>query len=360
MFDEHGYVESVQFYLKHLLNIDKSENTIKNYVFHLKTYFEFLELYGLKYDEIHQDEKGIKPLSTFVGWLRNPDILSNVTPIKKEVKEDQRSAKTINIIMATVLGFYDFLSRTGRIGEIQAYRTISKRRGSDYQSFFTEMYFKGGQSTRQSIFKLRETKQNIRAVTRDEYNQILKGAGETQNPLRNQLMIALMFECGLRNSEVRGICTDDFIPWEQELNIVERDISVKYGSERTVYVPEHVMDLYANYISDEYNYEHDTDKEYQYLFRNDKGEPLSYSTIKKLCNKLSAKTGIKFSPHELRHGHGTELFESKVQQEVIMKRLGHKNIASTEVYTHVSDDYMKQELKKAEELRKNKEGLKHE
>ncbi|WP_430675537.1 site-specific integrase [Lysinibacillus pakistanensis] len=54
-------------YLKYLFNIGRAENTIKSYEYHLKLYFEFLEVEKIDYQQIN-----LHTFSSFIGWLRSP------------------------------------------------------------------------------------------------------------------------------------------------------------------------------------------------------------------------------------------------------------------------------------------------
>ncbi|MGG4438465.1 tyrosine-type recombinase/integrase [Priestia megaterium] len=354
LFSDKEVVLPVQDYLRYLLLEERKENTIKSYAQHLKTYFTYLELRGLQYDEIHEDRNGLGVLITFLSWLRNPETVSNVVFLDKR---ETRSAVTTNIIMSTVIQFYSYLSKTGLL-QHSSYSVIGKNNVKYYEHALKGMTFSTKKKiSNQNMMQIRVGKKQITAVTRSEYESLMKEITKrSKKPLRNQLMLALMFECGVRSSELRGICIEDISPWEQKLYIREREISIKYGSERTLDINENVLELYAAYIQNEYDYDAvDETKEYHYLFPNPKGGYLSYSTIKTFCDRLSSKSGIKFNPHELRHGHGTELMEFGTAPEVIRVRLGHKYLSSTEIYKHVRPEFAKRELQKAEAKRKERD-----
>jgi len=120
--DKFNVIDPVKRYLKYLDNIDRAENTLKNYAYHLKTYFEYLQQIGIAYDEISSDGNNpIEILGNFASWLENPTIINNkvsfLTP-----PEAKRSNQTINLIISAVLGLYEFLARGNELPELDVYK----------------------------------------------------------------------------------------------------------------------------------------------------------------------------------------------------------------------------------------------
>ena len=193
--NNYGVVDVVKRYLKFLDSMGKSPNTHKNYAFHLKTYFEYLVLAGMKYNEIGDTDKYaiVDVLSDFVGWLSNghafDEKISYLNPPK-----DKRCAKTVNIIMDVILGFYDYLAQNKEFEWLDVYKT--QRRNSLFKSFLYEMSSKN-RMVRKNIFHKRETNKRLEYITRAEYKKML----ECCRLQRDKLLLALMFEGGLRIGE---------------------------------------------------------------------------------------------------------------------------------------------------------------
>jgi integrase/recombinase XerD len=93
-------VEPVLKFVRFKDNINFARNTLRAYCEHLKLYFEYLEQQNLTFDNINIDD-----LSLFVNWLQNPYKSLKVVPAKPV--DSARSPRTVNIIVNTVLQFYD-------------------------------------------------------------------------------------------------------------------------------------------------------------------------------------------------------------------------------------------------------------
>ncbi len=97
-------IQPVLQYLRFKDNSNAARNTLRSYCFHLKLFFEFLEQEELDYREI-----GIDQMASFMGWLQNPYGNNKVVSISISILP--RKPRTINTILATVIGFYDYLMR---------------------------------------------------------------------------------------------------------------------------------------------------------------------------------------------------------------------------------------------------------
>lgn len=102
--DKGDPVEIVLKYIKYKDNTGAARNTLRAYCYHLKLFFEFLEQENLDYRDI-----GIDEMASFMRWLQNPYGSLKISPIAAVTSK--RTAKTINIIISTVIGLYDYLMR---------------------------------------------------------------------------------------------------------------------------------------------------------------------------------------------------------------------------------------------------------
>jgi len=116
------------------------------------------------------------------------------------------------------------------------------------------------------------------------------------------------------------------------------------------------MKYITDYIVDEL-VDYDTDYLFVNLQGKNKGEPMKPITIQKLFERLSKKVGYRVHPHMCRYGHATELLEVGWDLVEIKERLRHKNVQSTNIYTHLSDE---QKRKKINDLYKQRGLLKDE
>lgn len=339
--DEFNVIDPVKRYLKYLDNIDRAENTLKNYAYHLKTYFEYLQQIGIAYDEISSDGNNpIEILGNFASWLENPTIINDkisfLTP-----PNSKRSNQTINLIITAVLGLYEFLARGNELPELDVYK--NQRLNPQFKSFLHELVPKSNMIRKNILHRKIEQKQ-IEAVTREEYYQLL----EHCHSIRDKALLAVLFEGGLRLGEALGLFIEDIEMYNNKIyirprNTLENGVTVKNKAKGDLYVPDYVMRYIADYIVEEL-----VDVDTNFLFVNlrgeNKGKPMKSITVQKLFERLSKRVGYKVHPHMFRHGHGTELIEEGWDLVEIKERLRHTHVQSTTIYTHLSDEHKKRKI----------------
>lgn len=176
------------------------------------------------------------------------------------------------------------------------------------------------------------------------YNEIemLLESIETESFLgiRNRLMFEIMYGCGLRVSETANLKVSD-------INIEERFINIVGKGEKERIVPFHhdIQDLLQIYLSKRKNKNIDS----EYLFLNNRQKPLTSRGIQYILNKvaLASKLNKKVHPHMLRHSFATHLLDNGADIKVVQELLGHSSLSTTQIYTHVSVDTLKDVYNKA-------------
>jgi integrase/recombinase XerD len=155
--------------------------------------------------------------------------------------------------------------------------------------------------------------------------------------LRDAAMIELMYATGLRVSELINL----------EINAVNLDASFvrtfgKGSKERVVPIGMYAREKINHYVK--YG-RPGLMKEYtsKYMFIARKGKPMTRQGFWKLLNKHALKAGItqNVTPHTLRHSFATHLLEGGADLRVVQLMLGHSDISTTQIYTHVTNDYLK-------------------
>lgn len=146
----------------------------------------------------------------------------------------------------------------------------------------------------------------------------------TQN-LKHRAIIALLYSCGLRISELINLKLIDF-------HIERKQLVVKSGKgrkDRYVSLADSFLPLLSNYY---YSY-----KPKVYFVEGQKGGKYSPEAVRQFLRKSCAKAGIKkpVSPHTLRHSYATHLLENGVDIRYIQSLLGHARPETTMIYTHV-------------------------
>ena len=142
-----------------------------------------------------------------------------------------------------------------------------------------------------------------------------------------------MYSCGLRVSELINLEI-------KNINLSENLIKIKgKGSkEREVPINYNCLCIIQEYVKKIRNKIKIVDKNILYL--NKKGKKISrqyiFYLIKKAINDLEINKNI--SPHSLRHSFATHLLENGADLRIVQEILGHSNIETTEIYTHISED----------------------
>lgn len=156
---------------------------------------------------------------------------------------------------------------------------------------------------------------------------------------RNKAMLELLFATGTRISELTSLTLS-------QINFEESIIKVmgKGKKERIIPIANNALNYLKVYI---YNYrEYLIKNTSEYVFLNKNGEKISRQGFFKILKKMAQDSGINknISPHVLRHSFATYLLNNGVDLRVIQELLGHENLETTEIYSHltsqkIKDDY---------------------
>lgn len=160
----------------------------------------------------------------------------------------------------------------------------------------------------------------------------------TPQDYRNKAMLELMYATGLRISELINLKMSNI---DLELNLIK---TIGKGSkERIIPVGDYATEYLKEYI---YNYRSSFIKKNnsEYLFLNRSGNKMSRQMFFKIIQKLALEKNIKtkFSPHTLRHSFATHMLEYGADLRTIQELLGHSNISTTQIYTHMSTDKLRE------------------
>lgn len=150
--------------------------------------------------------------------------------------------------------------------------------------------------------------------------------------LRNKLIIHLLLDTGVRVSELVNIKVHD-------IDVEERIIKVfgKGSKERFVFFTSKTKELLINYLIKRKE-KAITDN----LLINYKGEKLTERSVQKIIKLVGEKIGLDIHPHLLRHTFATDLLNKGADIRMIQELLGHENLDTTQIYTHVSNSRVKE------------------
>jgi len=163
--------------------------------------------------------------------------------------------------------------------------------------------------------------------------------GDKPLDIRNQAMLELIYATGLRVSELCNLKITDLRFTSHQIRVLG-----KGSKERIIPVNDYALQKVRNYIVNARPILLGYKKDLGYLFLNNHGEVITRVGFFKILKQLANEAGIEknISPHTLRHSFATHLLESGVDIRLIQELLGHEDIATTQIYTHLSLNKIKE------------------
>ena len=272
-------------------------------------------------------EKGLSP-QTWVSYLEDLEQFFAYFSSKKDTSD---LAET---------DLYEFLKYELAIGKTvsTAVRRLSSTRGF-YLFLKKEGYYTGNIP---EIETPKRPKRLPNCLSEEEIDRLLETPDlKTPSGIRDRAMLETMYASGLRVSELLNLK-------RKNINLNKGIITVfgKGSKERKVPIAGYAIDYINKYLTEVRNKsEH---KSSDYLFLNKNGDPLSRVYFFKVVKKYAELAGIStpISPHTLRHSFATHLLNHGAQLRMVQEMLGHTNIATTQIYTHVSSEKLKSDYDK--------------
>ncbi|MCX0380452.1 tyrosine recombinase XerC [Clostridium perfringens] len=304
-------------FLNYLENVKgKSINTIKGYSVDLGLFFKFLKVYkGLennieleKIEEVEIFDLG----DNFIKDISLSDIYAFLAFLEK-VRNNSAYARARKV--ATLKSFFKFLnSKIKLIDENPTVELESPKINKRHPVYLT---------LDQSITVL---------------NSMDK---ENKNYYRDYCILTLFLNCGMRLSELCNI----------EIEKIKGDtltIIGKGNKERTVYLNEASIAAIENYLKNRNDLKA-TEEAKKYLFLSSKYRPINKRSVEILVKKHIENAGFKdqkYTPHKLRHTAATLMYKyGNVDIRSLQNILGHENISTTQIYTHVDDETLREAVK---------------
>ena len=274
------------------------QNTVSSYVSDIEGYLMYLEE---------------------VLYIDEPDLIKedDITRFLLSLKKKKYSTSTISRYLSSIKSFHKFLTKDGLVKKNVAIQISSPK-----------------------IDKKLPTVLTVEEVTK--FLDSIKG--EKPLDLRNEAMFELIYACGFRVSELVGLKINN-------LHLTSKMIQVigKGSKERLVPVNDYAIKILRKYLLEARPLLIKNAKDSGYVFLNNAGQVLSRVGFFKLLKDLAKKAGItkEISPHTLRHSFATHLLENGVDLRYIQELLGHEDISTTQIYTHLSLGKVKEIYKTA-------------
>ena len=162
-------------------------------------------------------------------------------------------------------------------------------------------------------------------LSKEEVNKMI----DSTNNLKHKLVIMFLYYAGLRLDEARNLNWQD-INFDREIIHLK---TAKGDKERVVFLHKKLIDALGMYGT----------KEEGPIFVSQREGKYNKRTIQQIIKYASKKVGIKkkVTPHTLRHSFATHLLESGADIRYIQQLLGHKDLKTTQIYTHVANKDIK-------------------
>lgn len=293
----------------------KSPNTISGYKIDLQLFFRFMKVYkdNIKDLSMELEEIDISDIDEkFINTIKLTDIYAFLSFVEKE-RNNSTYARARKV--ATLKSFYKFLYGKAKVIidnptlELESPK-ISKR----HPVYLT----------------LEQSLQLLSSLDRNNLNYY-----------RDYCILTLFLNCGLRLSELCSI----------EINKIKNDtltIVGKGNKERTIYLNDACMKSINDYLIKRDN-SLVPEENKKYLFLSNRNRPINKRTVELLVKKHINTAEIldnNYTPHKLRHTAATLMYKhGNVDIRSLQNILGHENISTTQIYTHIDDDKLREAVR---------------
>lgn len=251
-------------------------------------------------------------LQQFIGYLKEQEI-DNLNDVDKQV----------------IIDYLDYLMKKGKANSSIVRCVTSLRK------FFQTMKQDGiiDESPMLTIETPKSEKHLPEVLSTEEVEMLLNAPDVTQTlGLRNRAILELMYATGLRVSEVVNLRLEDL---HLDVGIIQT--IGKGRKERIVPIGDEAITWINNYLRDA-RPELCKTRRSPFLFVNFHGERLTRQGVWKNLKNEVRKAGItkNVTPHTLRHSFATHILENGADLRIVQELLGHSDISTTQIYTHIS------------------------
>ncbi|WP_138414856.1 tyrosine recombinase XerC [Aquibacillus sediminis] len=261
--------------------------TIEHYVKDLTSFFSFLERQGIHYLQ----DVTYQTMRVFLT----------------ELYQKQLSPRSISRQVSSIRSFYRYLEREGIVETNPVHHVTIPKAGQPVPNFFYE----------QELEKL-------------------FAVSDLNTPLgqRNQALLELMYATGIRVSECVGLTIPE-LDFDMETILVsgkgKKERYIPFGQFAHTAVKAYMNDGRPKLLK---KGNHETNR----LFLNAKGTPLSPRGVRYVLNQMVKDAAMteNIHPHKLRHTFATHMLNNGADLRAVQELLGHENLSSTQIYTHVT------------------------
>lgn len=249
-----------------------------------------------------------------------------------------KNKKPVNVIRKDIINFINHIYKENKSSRTQA------RILSSIKSFYNYLIFddKINENPSIEIYSPKLEKKFPIVLTIQEIDKIIGSIDlSIENGERNRTIIECLYSCGLRVSELINLKISEINFSDEYIRIIG-----KGNKQRITPINNNLIKYFNNYINHIRSKIKINRKNIDYLFLNRRGTKISrvlvFNIVKEACKKAGIKKNI--SPHTFRHSFATHLVEGGADLRAVQEMLGHSNITTTEIYTHLDTKYLKEEM----------------
>lgn len=290
MIKETDIVSKYKSYL--LLEKGLSKNSIEAYTDDLLKLINYLENEDLKIQQVKLDD-----LQQFISQLYDLGI----------------NARSVARILSGIRSFFNYLILDGYIQEDPSELLETPKIGLKLPTVL-------------SLPEIEKIKESVDVSTKEGH--------------RNRAIIEVLYSCGLRISELINLKFSDMFLDDGFIRV-----EGKGSKQRLVPISEVAIKEISNYLLDRKLYDVKKGAE-NVVFLSNRGTPISRIMVFHFIKQYALLAGIQknISPHTFRHSFATHLLEGGANIRAIQQMLGHEKITTTEIYTHMDREYLRQEI----------------
>ena len=299
-------------FLNYMLTVRNiSKKTVSEYYYDLRTFFRYI-----KVTKYNADENDFRDLTV------NDITLDDIKKID-------------------LTDLYSFMAFTSR--ELNNTAVTRARKVACLRSFYKYLHTKVKLIDYNPAAELdspKLVKRLPKYLNLDESIKLLQSVNGKKNVARDYAILVLFMNCGLRLSELVGI----------NVNSIRGDTLTVIGKgnkERTVYLNKACQDAIAAYMAERSKLK--VIKDPKALFLSERKVRISPKTVQYLVKKYINASGLdpdKYSPHKLRHTAATLMYKhGNVDIRALQSILGHESFATTEIYTHIDNEKLRDAVK---------------
>ena len=315
-------------YLNYNVNLNKSNATINEYKYDLTRFLKYMKALEKSTKNINLDDVDISHIdSKFLKRIDSSDIYEYISYLKTN---QNNSATTRARKIASIKGFFRYLYLKAKVIDDNPAKEIETPKLEKTLPKYLTL-----NESQRLLNKAKEgDKQQLRRIKHPE-KELTKHQKDLAT--RDYAIVTLFLNCGMRLSELVGINISHIKFDESLLTVVG-----KGNKQRTVYLNKACVSALNDYLKIRPVIT-GTDKDA--LFLSDRKKRISKRMVQTSISQYLESAGLNgYSVHKLRHTAATLMYQNGVDVRALQEILGHENIGTTEIYTHVDNYQIRQAI----------------